>query len=157
MSESALKSHSRNVKHKQNSRCEQRVTLSSFGFGLRVGTSTCSSRNKKACVKVGTSKCSTKRHLNWGVDYMYMKIERKTGPWKNVICPWKVLEKKGLRSNKKNKHGVVCRAFLNGILLLYSGYLYGKTPYQLERKDTYMGLKSGRNKHQEDSSDDEKE
>ena len=48
----------------------------------------------------------------------------------------------------------MCRGFLNGIPLLYEGYLYGKTPYQLERKDTYMGLKIGRNKHQEDSSDD---
>ena len=51
----------------------------------------------------------------------------------------------------------MCRGFLNGIPLLYSDYLYGKNPYQLERKDTYMGLKRGRNKHQEDSSDDKKE
>lgn len=45
MGESALKSHSKSEKHKQNSRCEQRVTLSSFGFGSSAGTSTCSQAN----------------------------------------------------------------------------------------------------------------
>lgn len=51
MGESALKSHSKSEKHKQNSRCEQRVTLSSFGFGSSAGTSTCPSRNMEACVE----------------------------------------------------------------------------------------------------------
>ena len=39
--------------------------------------------------------------IAWGVDYMYpvCQIEwEKKSPWKNLICPWKVLEKKGLRS-----------------------------------------------------------
>lgn len=57
MGESALKSHSKSEKHKQNSRCEQRVTLSSFGFGSSVGTSSCPSRNKEACVVADTSTC----------------------------------------------------------------------------------------------------
>ena len=55
MDESPLKSHSKSEKRKQNSRCEQRVTLSSFGFGSCAGTLTCSSRNKEACVEAGTS------------------------------------------------------------------------------------------------------
>ncbi|PFX23229.1 hypothetical protein AWC38_SpisGene12246 [Stylophora pistillata] len=59
MGESALKSHSKSEKHKQNSRCEQLVTLSSFGFGSSAGTSTCSSRNKEACVVAGTSTCAS--------------------------------------------------------------------------------------------------
>ena len=48
MGESALKSHSKSENHKQNSRCEQRVTLSSFGFGSSAGSSTCSSGNMEA-------------------------------------------------------------------------------------------------------------
>ena len=51
MGESALKSHSRSEKHKQNSRCQQRVTLSSFGFGSSASTSKCSSGNVEACVE----------------------------------------------------------------------------------------------------------
>lgn len=64
MCESALKLLSKSEKQKQNSRCEQLVTLSSFGFGSSAGTSTCSSRNKEACVEAGTSTCSTKSPLN---------------------------------------------------------------------------------------------
>ena len=42
MGESALKLHSKSEKHKQNSRCEQQVTLSSFGiFELHEGLITC--------------------------------------------------------------------------------------------------------------------
>ena len=42
MGESALKSHSKSEKHKQNSQCEQRVILSSFGiFELQEGLITC--------------------------------------------------------------------------------------------------------------------
>ena len=59
MGESALKSHSKSEKHKQNSWCEQRLTLSSFGLGSNAGTSTGSSRNKEACVEAGTSTCSS--------------------------------------------------------------------------------------------------
>ena len=41
----------------------------------------------------------TKSHLNWGVDYTYVKLsEKQVVSWKHVICPWKVHEKKGLRS-----------------------------------------------------------
>ena len=58
MGECALKSHSKSEKHKQNSQCEQRVTLSSFGFGSSAGTLTCSSRNKEACVEADTLTCS---------------------------------------------------------------------------------------------------
>ena len=65
MCKSGLKSHSKSEKHKQNSRCEQRVTLSSFGFSLSAGTSTFSSRNKEECVEAGSLTCShTKSHLN---------------------------------------------------------------------------------------------
>ena len=66
MDESALKSHSKSEKHKQNNRCEQRVTLSSFGiFELHEGLITCS---------------------------RYVQFSGRKSPSKNVICPWKVLE-----------------------------------------------------------------
>ena len=62
--ESTLKSHSTSEKHKQNSQCKQRVTLSSFGFRSRVGTSICwTSGNKKVCVEAGTSTSFTRSHL----------------------------------------------------------------------------------------------
>lgn len=52
MGESELKSHSKSKKHKQNSRCEQRVTLSSLGiFELHKGLITCTRCVKKALEK----------------------------------------------------------------------------------------------------------
>ena len=134
MGESALKSRSKSEKHKQNSWCEQRVTLSSFGFGSSAGTSTCPSRNKlkfqtgkakridtiqkfsEVCDVIScttlmvvsclycTFLCRTshiKSHLNWGVDYMYVKLSGNNSLKKcdlSLKSPWKVLEKKGLRS-----------------------------------------------------------
>ena len=57
MCESVLKLHSKSEEHKQNSRCEQRVTLSSFGiFELHEGLITCTRyvklSEKKALEKI---------------------------------------------------------------------------------------------------------
>ena len=75
MGESALKSHSKSEKHKQNSRCEQRVTLSSFGFGSSAGTSSCSSRNKEACSKTGKDKIQELTDLDASLNSKLEKLK----------------------------------------------------------------------------------
>ena len=71
MGESTLNSHSKSEKHKQNSIWAQRYTIIFWDFWI--------------CVRGWLHIPSVS---NW--------VEKK--PLKNVICPWKSLEKKGLRS-----------------------------------------------------------
>jgi len=75
MGESTLKSHSKSKKHKQNSRCEQRETLSSFWFGSSAGTSTCSCRNKEACRQTAKDEIQELTDLGASVNSKLEKLK----------------------------------------------------------------------------------